>query len=102
MGMPYCLANFRRSACSVRYFGLVQGSIAPSDKVLLASGMTRFRSKSTVLPKPSRRGLKQHFTGFTVGQFDGVHDSGALLGIHHNAVHQGIDGLAEIYIEQRF
>src|SRR5262249_56318090 len=51
-----CLANLRSSLWNARYLGLVHGSIAPSLRVLVTSGITRFRSKSMVLPKPWQRG----------------------------------------------
>src|SRR4051812_37372445 len=55
-GTPLCRANFRNSACHGRYFGLVNGSIAPSLSVFVTSGITRFKSKSIVLPNPWHRG----------------------------------------------
>src|SRR5436190_14553213 len=39
-----------------RYLGLVHGSTAPSSRESEGSGMTRFMSKSIVLPKPWQRG----------------------------------------------
>src|ERR1035438_2741440 len=39
-----------------RYFGFVHGSTAPSSSESEASGITRFMSKSIVLPKPWQRG----------------------------------------------
>src|ERR1035438_1082432 len=39
-----------------RYLGLVHGSTAPSSREREASGITRFMSKSMVLPKPWQRG----------------------------------------------
>src|ERR1035438_10837648 len=39
-----------------RYLGLVHGSTAPSSRESEASGITRFMSKSMVLPKPWQRG----------------------------------------------
>src|SRR5262249_3922369 len=56
VGMARLRAHFFSSATSVRYRGLVQGSIAPSSSDLLGSGTTRLRSKSIVLPKPWQRG----------------------------------------------
>src|ERR1700732_966430 len=55
-GMFACLAKRLSSAKSVRYLGLVQGSIAPSFRDFDLSGITRLRSKSIVLPKPWQRG----------------------------------------------
>ena len=40
----------------VRYLGRFHGSIAPSFSLSPLSGITRFRSKSTVLPNPWQRG----------------------------------------------
>src|SRR5260370_2898123 len=56
VGTPRPLAHFFASCSNTRYFGLVQGSIAPSSKDLLGSGTTRFKSKSIVLPNPWHRG----------------------------------------------
>src|SRR5215469_2365806 len=51
-GMPACFAYRFRSVKSGRYFGLVQGSIAPSASVFNLSGITKSRSKSIVFPNP--------------------------------------------------
>src|SRR5262245_43238394 len=56
IGTPAVLAILRSSFRKARYLGLVHGSIAPSLRVLVTSGITRFRSKSMVLPKPWQRG----------------------------------------------
>src|SRR5215469_507602 len=49
-------ADFRRFPNQERYFGLVQGSTAPSSSESVLSGMARSMSKSIVLPKPWQRG----------------------------------------------
>src|SRR3989441_13037460 len=53
------LLGFAKRFSSVKsglYFGLVQGSIAPSFSVFEGSGITRLRSKSIVFPNPWQRG----------------------------------------------
>src|SRR5262249_12917913 len=48
--------DFRKFPSHDRYFGLVHGSTAPSSSDSVLSGITRFISKSIVLPKPWQRG----------------------------------------------
>src|SRR5579872_5409613 len=55
-GIPAARAKRFISVAYGRYFGLVHGSIGPSSSDFERSGMTRFRSKSIVLPKPWQRG----------------------------------------------
>src|SRR6202035_1220786 len=55
-GIPSELACFFISVNHERYLGRFHGSMAPSFSVRPLSGITRFRSKSTVLPKPWQRG----------------------------------------------
>src|SRR5208337_4249662 len=50
------LSCFLKLPSQERYFGLVHGSTAPSSSDLVTSGMTRFMSKSMVLPNPWHRG----------------------------------------------
>src|ERR1039458_5981901 len=50
------LSCFLKFASQERYFGLVHGSTAPPASVLVRSGITRFMSKSMVLPNPWQRG----------------------------------------------
>ena len=56
MGMPADLAKRIISPWKGRYFGVVQGAMAPWARVLERSGMMRLGSKSMVLPKPWQRG----------------------------------------------
>src|SRR5579864_6783570 len=49
-------ADLRKFASQERYLGLVQGSTAPSSRERPGSGITRFISKSIVLPNPWQRG----------------------------------------------
>ena len=55
-GIPSAGACLRSSLYHGRYLGRFHGSMAPSASVSPLSGITRFRSKSTVLPKPWQRG----------------------------------------------
>src|SRR6266540_2434282 len=51
--LPLC---FLKLPSQLRYFGFVHGSTAPSSIDNDPSGITRFISKSIVLPKPWQRG----------------------------------------------
>ncbi len=55
-GIPSSAACLRRSLNQGRYLGRFQGSMAPCARLSPLSGITRFRSKSTVLPNPWQRG----------------------------------------------
>ncbi len=76
-------ACLRRSVYQGRYLGRFQGSMAPSARVRPLSGMTRLRSKSTVLPKPWQRGqapkgllkLKRRGSGSRPARWQLVHSN---------------------------
>ena len=49
----------------------------------------------------TRRGFKDHFARLAISALNGIHNAGARLRIHHNAIQQNEHGLVEIDPQQR-
>ena len=98
-------------------FGFFGGEVAEAafvgggEAVEWAGGVRRWRSRSFAALRMTNffwgwggagDFFEDDFAGFAVGDFDGVHDAGAVFWRDYDAVDQDEDGLGEVEVEEGF